>query len=92
MSEPVPFPTRDHELSSTLLTLGYEIDRLEWEKQEDGTWFGTFVFTGPTAEFERVSRDFFMGKELAISPKELFSNHKKLRSWLIEEKRRKFNG
>lgn len=92
MNGSVPFITRDHELASTMITLGYDIQRLDWEKQDDGTPFGVFVFNGVRSEFERISRDFFMGKELAISPKELFSNHKKLRSWLIEEKGRMRNG
>ena len=92
MPDQVEFPTRDHELASTLITLGYEVDRLNWERQEDGIPFGVFVFAGDKAELERVSRDFFMGKELAIAPKELFSNHKKLRSWLMEEKGRLRNG
>ena len=91
MPKPVPFPTRDHELASTLVTLKYEIERLDWEKQEDGKWFGVFVFSGDSSEMELVSRDFRMGKEFAISPQELFSNHKKLRSWLIEERQRREN-
>jgi len=82
------FETRDHELASTLVTLGYEVGELVWEGEDSNRPFAIFAFDGEEEKIGKEADDFFLGKEKNISPRDLFANHKKLRTWIYEEKDR----